>query len=288
MKGVMMQSAIGNVTSRVPLVSVVMATYHGDDIVHLKQSVDSILGQSIADFEFIVVIDGPISCNTQKYLQSIHDPRVNVIPIADNGGPARARNIAIRIAKGQYIAIQDADDISDSERLHKQLTYLTHNNLDLISSCVNQIDDEGKIILKKRYPERSETIKALMPFINSINNSAVFCRADLLKKFSYDESLRFGEDYNNWITWLKHGYVMGNHPEYLVSYRLASSRRRGWKIAKVDLRIKLAALSITPWYQVPVVVLVAFLTVVIRMTPSWAITYIYRIKELLFPRLVKY
>ncbi len=283
-----MQSAIGNVTSKVPLISVVMATYHGDNIAHLKQSVNSILRQTIADFEFIVVIDGPISSNAESYLQSIDDPRVTVIPIADNGGPARARNIAIRMAKGQYIAIQDADDISDSERLQKQLTYLTGKNLDLISSCVNQIDDGGKILVKKRYPERSDKIRALMPFINSINNSAVFCRADLLKNFSYDESLRFGEDYRNWITWLRHGYVMGNHPEYLVSYRLASSRRRGWKTAKVDLRIKLAALSITPWYKMPLVVLVAFFTVVIRMTPGWAITYVYRIKELLFPRLVKY
>jgi len=271
-----------------PVITVVMATYAGDNVRFLGQSVDSILGQSYRDFEYLIVIDGPVGSSLQTYLDGISDPRVRIIPITVNGGPARARNIAIQQARGYYIAIQDADDVSDHDRLQKQKTYLESRNLDLTSSCVNQIDDDGRIVARKAYPEDSKKVRSLMPFINSINNSAVFCRADLLKQHPYDERLRFGEDYLNWVTWLKHDYRMGNCPEYLVSYRLASSRRRGWKTAKVDMQIKLAALSIAPWYQRPLVILTAILTMVIRLTPAWVIVHVYRIKEYLFPKFAGY
>ena len=271
-----------------PKVTVVMATYHGDRLDHLKQSVTSILEQSVEDFEYIIVVDGPVSDDKLQYLNSVDDSRVRVIWLEKNSGPARARNTGIAEAKGAYLAIQDADDISDPRRLEKQYAYLIENNLDLTGSCVNQIDNDGGAIRRKPYPTNEKTIMRLMPFLNSINNSAVFCKTSLLRAFPYDETLRFGEDYRTWISLLRHGLRLGNHREYLVSYRLASSRRRGWQTARAGSSIKLAALAITRWYLWPCVIIAAGATFLFRVMPSWAILHIYRLKELLLPKLAKY
>ena len=271
-----------------PKVTVVMATHHGDRLDHLQQSVNSILDQSVEDFEYIIVVDGPVSDDKLQYLNSIDDNRVRVIWLEKNSGPARARNTGIAEAKGEYLAIQDADDISDPRRLEKQYAYLIENNLDLMSCCLKLIDNDGVVIRKKPYPTSEKTIIRLMPFLNSINNSAVFCKTSLLRAFPYDETLRFGEDYRTWISLVRHGLRLGNHWDYLVSYRLTFSRRRGWPIAMADLSNKFAALRIARWYVWPGVLLAASATVVFRMIPGWAMLHGYRLKEWLLPKVARY
>lgn len=275
-------------SDELPSVSVIMATYHGDALEHLQQSVDSILRQSVTEFEYLIAIDGPVSEPTMAYLKSITDKRVKLLPLEHNGGPARARNYAIKHAGGCYLLIQDADDISADDRIEKQKAFLEANNYDLVSSCVNEIDDEGEVVKRKPYPEDEKKIIRMMPFINTINNSAVFCRAELLKSIPYEEKMRFGEDYRTWIRAIAQGKRLGNHGDYLVSYRLASSRRRGWKTAKIDLSIKLASLRIAKWYLWPAVIGVAFATAGVRMIPAKMIIYVYRLKEFLLPKLAKY
>ncbi len=271
-----------------PQVSVVMATYRGDRLDHLRVSIDSILAQSFTDFEYIIVVDGPISDETSEYLNAIADTRVRLIQLDENAGPAKARNVGIETALGEFLVIQDADDLSDPTRIQKQLDFLSASGLDIVGSCVNEIDAAGTFVKHKPYPTDGAKIASLMPFVNTINNSAVFCRSHVLKTLPYPENLRFGEDYRTWIAALKNGMKLGNHPEYLVSYRLASARRRGWQTAKTDVRIKLSALAITKWYKWPVVTVAAFATGALRMIPGWAIIYVYRLKERILPKLAKY
>ena len=275
-------------TTGSPEVSVVMATYGGDRLDHLRASIESILSQSFADFEYVIVIDGPITDEASAYLTDISDTRVRLIRLEQNAGPAKARNTGVGTALGEFLVIQDADDLSDVTRIEKQLDFLKTAELDIVGSCVNEIDANGTFVKRKPYPTDGEKIASMMPFVNTINNSAVCCRTRVLKTLPYPENLRFGEDYSTWISALKRGMNLGNHPEYLVSYRLASSRRRGWQTAKTDVRIKLSALGITKWYKWPVVTAVAFATGALRMIPGWAIIYVYRLKEMILPKLAKY
>ncbi len=124
------------------LVSVVMAVYNGED--YVREAVDSILGQSYRHFEFIIVNDGSTD-GTASILDAVDDGRVQVIHLPENGGAAEALNRGIAAARGRWIAIQDADDISLPIRLEQQLHYLRSD------PCVSAL---GSMImlLSLRYP----------------------------------------------------------------------------------------------------------------------------------------
>ncbi|WP_408010794.1 glycosyltransferase family 2 protein [Pseudalkalibacillus sp. A8] len=102
-------------------ISVVMAVYNGK--LYVQQAIDSILQQTYRDFEFIIVNDGSTD-KTIEILNDIQDPRVRLIHLPQNGGAASALNMGIQNAKGKWIAIQDADDLSCPTRLEDQISYV--------------------------------------------------------------------------------------------------------------------------------------------------------------------
>ena len=103
-----------------PLVSVIMAVKNGGDLV--KEAIDSILIQSLTNFEFIIINDGSTD-ETLRTLQAYRDPRILVVS-QENQGLAKALNKGLMLARGKYIARQDHDDISLPTRLEKQVQYL--------------------------------------------------------------------------------------------------------------------------------------------------------------------
>src|SRR3989337_2996755 len=123
-------------------VSVIMSVYNGER--HLRESVDSILNQTFQDFEFIIINDG--SKDQSKYiLESYKDERIKLIH-NKNMGLTKSLNIGISIAKGKYIARQDADDISEPERLKTQYDFMEANpGLGLIGSQFEVIKENGEI-----------------------------------------------------------------------------------------------------------------------------------------------
>ncbi|MFF2446618.1 glycosyltransferase [Neobacillus sp. NPDC058068] len=104
-----------------PLVSVITAVFNGEEF--LMEAINSVLSQSYNEFEYIIVNDGSTD-NTINVLKAITDHRVKVINLEKNMGAAYCLNLGIKKAKGKWIAIQDADDRSDAERLKEQLKYV--------------------------------------------------------------------------------------------------------------------------------------------------------------------
>jgi glycosyltransferase involved in cell wall biosynthesis len=112
-------------------VSVVMAAYNGER--HIKEAINSILSQTFTNFEFLIVNDGSTD-RTKQILEQYKDPRIRVIH-QSNKGCASARNFGIAQAKGEYIAIMDADDFSMPERLRKTVEYLdSHPSTVIVST----------------------------------------------------------------------------------------------------------------------------------------------------------
>lgn len=209
------------------LISVVMAVHNGQK--YLQEAIDSILAQTFAEYELIIVNDGSTD-GTKEILQQISDERVKVIHLQKNRGAASALNLAIEHAKGKWIAIHDADDISCPTRLEKQVHYLNENpGTVAVSSfieCIHgrnslapQVNLHGLERLINRV-QSSEQIKAeLYQTCPLTHGTVIFDRNAFLASGRYDVNLRISYDYDLWtrlVTWGKIGKI----PEKLYKYRV--------------------------------------------------------------------
>lgn len=104
-----------------PLVSVIIPTYNR--ITTLPRAMDSVLNQTYGNLELIVVDDGSTD-GTQEYVRGVSDKRVRYVKGDGNRGPAAARNLGVKLARGEYIAFQDSDDEWHLDKLEKQMPVL--------------------------------------------------------------------------------------------------------------------------------------------------------------------
>jgi hypothetical protein len=124
-----------------PLVSVLMPTYNGERF--LRPAIEGILNQTFANFEIIVIDDGSTD-STPQVLAEFDDPRLTIQTSQSNLGIAAATNRGLAAAKGEFIALQDHDDISMPHRLHTQVDFLrSHPDVALVASAVTVIDENG-------------------------------------------------------------------------------------------------------------------------------------------------
>ena len=103
-----------------PIVSVIMATYN--DGKFIKESIDSILNQTLTNFELIIVNDASTD-ETQHILSGYIDSRIIVLHNEENLGRSLARNRALEIARGEFVDVLDSDDVALPNRLEKQVLY---------------------------------------------------------------------------------------------------------------------------------------------------------------------
>ena len=103
-------------------VSVIIPTYNRADV--LADSVRSVLQQSYANFELLIVDDGSTD-NTDTMIESVSDERIRYLKMSENKGVAAARNEGLRHARYDYIAFQDSDDYWMPDKLEKQMAFLT-------------------------------------------------------------------------------------------------------------------------------------------------------------------
>ncbi len=114
-----------------PRISVILPTYNR--LAFLPRAINSVLDQSVHDLELIVVDDGSTD-GTAEYIAAHDDPRVRYLPLAGNQGPAVARNRAVEMARGEWLAFQDSDDVWLPGKLAGQLALAASAGPDLV--CV--------------------------------------------------------------------------------------------------------------------------------------------------------
>ncbi len=142
-----------------PAVSVIMAAYNAER--HLAAAVESILGQTFADFELIAVNDGSTDATAALLADyASRDARVKIIT-QDNAGLAAARNAAIAQSRSDFIAIMDADDRAHPQRLEKQFTFLRENPAYTAVSCRCELVDEQGRTMKAQRPRNAAQASGL-------------------------------------------------------------------------------------------------------------------------------
>lgn len=204
----------------VPKVSVLMAVYNAER--YLAAALESILGQTFTDFEFIVVDDGSNDESARilaKY--GAADRRLRIIPNEANSGLAYSLNKGIDFARGAYIARMDADDISLPTRLAAQVAFLdAHPDCCLCGGALMTFSTEGAGVLWQP-PLAHDDILSSMIFESVIYHPTVMMRGETLNRYGlrYAENFRVAQDYELWIRLAEVG-KLANLPEVLLHYRL--------------------------------------------------------------------
>ena len=182
------------------MISVVMPTYN-TNLRLLTEAIQSILDQTFADFEFLIVDDGSTN-GTGSWLDSLSDPRIRIIHNDHNLGPTKSMNIGFREAKGKYIARMDADDISLPERFQKQYYFMEyHPDIIVCGARAKLAGIQCNNTVSPPYPQLDE-LQAKLVFSNcAMRHSTAFFRHSAVEKHClfYDESLRYAQDYAMWV-----------------------------------------------------------------------------------------
>jgi GT2 family glycosyltransferase len=200
-----------------PTVSVVMSVYNGER--YLPEAVESILNQTLQDFEFIVIDDGSTD-RTPDILRSY--PELEVVS-QPNAGLTPSLNRGFRLAQGRYIARMDADDVALPTRFERQVAYLdAHPQVGLLGTAYYQIDDQGKILRQVVMPCSDHELRLALARYNPFLHSSIMVRKELAEKLGYydeDERYKCCEDYEFWIR-LARRSQLANLDEALVKWRL--------------------------------------------------------------------
>jgi glycosyltransferase involved in cell wall biosynthesis len=205
-----------------PLISVLLPVYNEQDA-YLKRSIESILNQTLADFELLILNDGSTSLPCVNLINSYakKDSRIRLIKNNQNIGLTKTLNKGLQMALGQFIARQDSDDISEKNRFEKQLDFMKKNpTYALCGTWVKIIDSSGKIIGKQKGPVEYEKIKKQIILINSFIHSSWFFRKDMIMSLGgYSNEMQKAQDYDLLLK-IATKFPITNIPEYLCSYSM--------------------------------------------------------------------
>ena len=197
-----------------PLISVVLPVYNVAP--YLKESLDSILNQTIQDFE-IIFIDDCSTDNTIEIATSYHDSRIKILSKTENKGLIDSLNIGFKAANGKYIARMDGDDISDLKRFEKHLFILENNpEIKVCGSWLQAFGKDDKII---RHKENHEQILVNMMVHCSMSLGAVMLDRVWAEGECFNEEKKHVEDYDFWSRVIWKGKLY-NIQEVLYHYRI--------------------------------------------------------------------
>ena len=201
------------------LVSIITPAHNSEQF--LSHCMDSVLAQTYSDWEHILVDD----CSTDgsvKLIQSYadRDDRIRYFRLSENGGAGIARNMAIKAARGNYIAFLDSDDQWYPEKLIKQVTFMQLPDHHFTFTSYDTVDDYGNRLSNKIKAKKMVTYKSAL-YKNPIGCLTVMYSVDFFGK-QYMPSIRKRQDYALWLNLLKKTNAYGLQ-ECLSSYRVRSN-----------------------------------------------------------------
>lgn len=204
-----------------PRVSVLMTLYNAAPF--LRAAIDSILAQTFVDWELIVVENGSTD-ESPLILASYHDPRIRVIPVRTNMGRTPALRYAFDLARAEYIAVLDADDVAEPTRFAKQVAFLDeHREVSVVGSWARQINAEGAEIGHWTPPTDAVALLDQLGHENPIVHSSAMYRAALAAAVGgYPLELAYAQDCGLWLRLAQRGplSIIG---EYLCRHRIVAT-----------------------------------------------------------------
>ncbi len=215
-----------------PLVSVIMATYNREEFI--EQAIDSVLTQSYEHLELIVIDDGSTD-NTKALLESKYNDNRLIYHYQDNTGQSIARNVALGMAKGEYIAFIDSDNAWTDGKLKKQVEYFqAHDETDIIYGDIITIDEHNNEVTRDNMKRYSGYIADILVKDNFVSNNTA-----LAKKKCFDElggmsgKVKVADDYELWLRFSSK-YHFTYLPEFFALYRVMANQISSDKTRRFD------------------------------------------------------
>jgi glycosyltransferase involved in cell wall biosynthesis len=185
-----------------PLVSVILPAYNR--LTHLRAAIESVQAQTLQDWELIIADDGSGE-DTRTFLGGLPDSRIRVLSLAHSGNPSAARNAAIRMASGKFLAFIDSDDLWLPHKLERQLGLMSARPERRWSyTQVRRIEVDGNDATSQGVePWRAldgDIVEPLLRLEALVATPSVMAERELvLEAGGFDEQQRFGEDYDLWL-----------------------------------------------------------------------------------------
>lgn len=202
-----------------PKASVLMPVFNSG--LFIEDSIESILSQTLEDFEFIIVDDGSTDGTSEllgKYANQ--DQRIRIITEKENKGIVFVLNRGLQACSGEYVVRMDADDIAIEDRIEKQVGVMDKNkDISVLGAAMSYMDVSGKELGFIRYCEQDKSILAKTPLLHP---TVIIRREDLIKhNLCYMEKYRYAEDYFLWLQLGRFGKISAIN-DVVLKYRIHS------------------------------------------------------------------
>lgn len=215
-----------------PKVSVLTPIYR-TDASHLRECIESILNQTFTDFEFLILNDSPDATYLRDIVKSYGDKRIKYIENDHNMGISASRNKLLKMARGEYIAIFDHDDISVPTRLAREVEFLdTNPHIGVVSGLLEFFGDTHRIMPQ---PEYDTQIKVFLTDTCPVAHTAAMIRKSVLtdNNIEYEEYYSPAEDYRLWAR-LMDVTNFHNLQTVLVKYRWLATNTTNQQYPKME------------------------------------------------------
>lgn len=214
-----------------PKVSVLMPVYNTKEE-YLREAIESVLNQTFPDFELIILNDASKDENVERVVRSYTDKRIVYAKNQQNMGISRTRNRLIDLAKGDYLAITDHDDVSLPDRFEKQVKFLDrHPDVGVVGAAMQELPS-GRVV---KMPETNREIEEHLCFVSAVAHPVSMIR----KKVFLETGLRYEEDFSpaeDCALWCR---LIGktrfyNLPDVLLKYRWHETNQTHLQTKKMD------------------------------------------------------
>ncbi|MES2812676.1 MAG: glycosyltransferase [Bacteroidota bacterium] len=215
-----------------------MPVYNCESYIH--ESVQSILNQTFLNFE-LIIIDDCSTDNTIAIIKKFSDNRIRLYEKENNSGLIDSLNFGISIAKGEFIARMDGDDICLPERFAKQVDFLKKNSdILLVGTALKRF---GVIEDEVRYPVNHKDIAVRLCFNSPFGHPTIMGRKWIFEKYNYNKDFEDAEDYELWTRLVFEG-KLANIDEILLFYRthknqVSNTKSNNQKLNAIKCRLRM-------------------------------------------------
>lgn len=225
--------------------SVLMSVYDKEKPEYFRQSIESILIQTVKADEFVIVCDGPLTRQLEQILEEYiaKSPElIKIVRLETNRGLGTALNEGLCYCSNEIVARMDSDDIAFPDRMEKQLLIMEREKVDIISGTVIEFTENIKNELARRsLPQEQEAIRRFARRRNPFNHPAVMYRKECVMAAGGYKDFWLFEDYFLWLRILSAGCTACNIQEpvlYMRSGDAMYERRGGIRYAKQIIKFR--------------------------------------------------